>query len=85
MVDLNASVNDIGINAVTGAVVIDIGVSQSKLVFRLDGFTVTDPLQAPRRVGPNLTEKVSPGRSRQGNRDASLFSRRPSCRILGNG
>ena len=63
MIGLNASIDDIGINAASSAVVINVRVRQSKGIFRGHGFTVTDSLQAPRRVGPNSDRNVNPGRS----------------------
>lgn len=61
MIGLDAGVDDIDINAVPGAVVIDVGVCQSNVVFWFDGFTVTDSLQAPRCVGPDPTKSVNSG------------------------
>ena len=54
MINLDTGVDDVDINAISGTLVIDVRVRQGKLVLRFDGFTVTDPLQAPRCVGPEL-------------------------------
>lgn len=56
MVSLDTSVDDIDINAMPSAVIIVVRVCQSQVVFWFDGFTVTDPLQAPRCVGPDLNQ-----------------------------
>jgi hypothetical protein len=44
MISLDASVDDIDVNTTPGTVIVDIRVRQSKVVFRLHGFAVTDPL-----------------------------------------
>ena len=59
MISLDTGVDDIDINAIPGTVIIDIRVIQSKRVLRLHGFTVTDPLQTPRRVGPSPAAKLA--------------------------
>lgn len=57
MFDLDTSVDDIDINAMSCAVVIDVRVIQSELIrIRLDAFAVTDPLQTPRCVFPDSIE-----------------------------
>ena len=44
MIDLDTSVDDIDINAIPSAIVIDVRVRQSERIFRGHGFTVADPL-----------------------------------------
>jgi len=53
MIDLYTGIDDIDVNATSSAIVVNVRIRQSKGIFRGHGFTVTDPLQAPRRVGPN--------------------------------
>jgi len=59
MIDLNASIDDIDVNTTSSAIVINVLVRQSEGIFRGHGFTVTDPLQAPWRVGPNSDGNVN--------------------------
>ena len=54
MINLDPSIDDIDVGAVSSVFVINVRVVQCKGIrCRRQRFLLTDPLQAPRRVGPD--------------------------------